>query len=644
MEATYTENILSDTNLFEEFGSAPISRVAKRRTLIIYAVMVVIGLSPQMFELGTSWEVAGLGLIFPGGGFLAAQGWGLLLFPLTVVLMLLACALWQLMANAAAPLFIWIGSLLLAVATAPEQISILSSFAVVTCVVAFAFFVRYVSDKTLATERESQSRRTAYLPALMAKLDASAAEIPVPGTRELSSTDLASLRYSLDRGLQPVDSFEGFDVIEQFQTSAIRYQLNFLLWGLQVAQCHYTPNFHGYLSQAQRNLIDKMTVPIVWKWWKWESLLGNFSFNADPIAKDNIMFGGFTSANIALYTANTGDDHYLQPGSLTFKQDDYTSYRHSLETILESGRVNQDKAVYGPLYPCEPRLTYSTCNVWGHLAHLTGDRLFNTNYRDELVKRLKPLHMSEMMGLDGSPHAGRVNTLGIRMPVYSCHFVSAQWGWMAAPFFDDLAKRTWAVLREEAVRFDENGEVTIETKAYDRVDIGNYKKSEAGVYGQFLIYAREQGDYEVAEGIQRSIDNKFGKIEENGVISYTDASNMNNGVAVTARLTRRNDICKMVLEGPPQGAMKGPLLVGAHYPDVLVAKAFSDGNDLQLVLYPGTENTEQTLELSRLKPATGYSVNAGDNRYNIEADEQGMAKIDVSLSGRTEIMIEPTNP
>ena len=43
----------------------------------------------------------------------------------------------------------------------------------------------------------------------------------------------------------------GYDKVDQFQTSALRYQINHLGYGLVMAQCMYTPNFHGYLSQAQ---------------------------------------------------------------------------------------------------------------------------------------------------------------------------------------------------------------------------------------------------------------------------------------------------------------------------------------------------------------------------------------------------------
>ena len=101
--------------------------------------------------------------------------------------------------------------------------------------------------------------------------------------------------------------------------------------------------------------------------------------------------------------------------------------------------------------------------------------------RKELIEKLREGHITEMMTHDGVPHSGRVNPLGIRLPVYSCNMVSALWGWLAAPFFPDLSRRVYAILREEAVTFDAFGEMVLKTFAYDRVDTGNYKKSEVGL-------------------------------------------------------------------------------------------------------------------------------------------------------------------
>ena len=42
-----------------------------------------------------------------------------------------------------------------------------------------------------------------------------------------------------------------------------------------------------------------MTVRKVWSYWVYESLLGNFSLDFDPIGKDNIMLGASTTATSA---------------------------------------------------------------------------------------------------------------------------------------------------------------------------------------------------------------------------------------------------------------------------------------------------------------------------------------------------------
>jgi Linalool dehydratase/isomerase len=623
--------------LDDSFGAGTHSSRLIARTFIVYSMVFLLGLLPSLLGWSAVWQTAGLGLVFPGGGFVALGGWWLIAFALTVVLMLAACALWQLMANVFAPLFIWIGSLLLAATLAEESVWPAAQYLVPLIALAFLGWATWKTRAISARELKNREARNAYLPRAEQQVLARAVPAPAPGTRELSPEEIAHLRYVLERALQPVESFGGFDVIEQFQTSALRYQINSLLWALQVAQCHYTPNFHGYLSQAQRNLIDKLTVPIVWKWWRWENLFGNFSFGKDPIAKDNIMFAGFSSANVALYTANTGDDHYLKDGSLCFRENAKTSYRHSLKTMIENGRWNQRIAEYGPLYPCEPTLTYSACNVWGNFQHVIADRLFGTNNRQELIDKLRIGHITEMMTHDGVPHSGRVNPLGIRLPVYSCNMVSALWGWMANTFFPDLARRVYAILREEAVHFDANGEITLTTFAYDRVDTGNYKKSEVGLYAHMLIYAREMGDDEVANALVRKLAKDFNRIEDNGVVAYKNVSTRESGSIVLGVLMRGGDLSSMVHRGPPAGAMRGPLLSEVTYPGVLVAKAFSNGDDLNLVLYPGARETRQTLGLSRLNPGGTYAVTGVPGMTTATADSNGKATIAVELTRRTEI-------
>lgn len=626
----------------DAYGSGPVSRRLFWRALFVYVALCVAGLLPALLSAPTSWQVSGLGLLFPGAGFLGVGGWVDLLFPVTVLLMLIAAALMLFMGNAFAPLLVWFGSAVLAGSLARPVLAASSLYLIPGVMIGFVAFVMLYSRRTLRRELAHRALRNAYLPRAEQAVVARAAARPAPGTREMSRADLAHLRYALDRGLQPKESLQGFQIIEQFQTSALRYQINNLLWPLQIAQCHYTPNFHGYLSQAQRNLIDKLTLPKVWRYWRWENLWGNLSLNADPIAKDNIMFGAFSAAHVACYTANTGDRRYLEPGSLTFRLNRFRSYRHSLETILATGRENHRTASYGPSYPCEPKLTYSACNLIGNLSHLTADRIFGTNYRAEMLEPLRRSHVSEMMCRDGVVHAGRVVPLGIRIPLYTSSQVEALWAWMASPFFPDLSRRVWATLREEYVSFDAQGEIHLTLKSYDRMDLGNFRRSDAGPYVQFLVIAREQGDDEVAGAILRKFERDFDRLEREGVTSYGELSNYAMGLLIMGQLIRTGDIRAMVNDGPPAGALSGPVLTSAPYPDVLVAKAYSDGTALELVLYPGAEASRQSLRIERLQPGRRYALTgAGGAPAQLESDAAGCAAFEVDLAGRTEIRLAP---
>jgi hypothetical protein len=73
---------------------------------------------------------------------------------------------------------------------------------------------------------------------------------------------------------------------------------------------------------------------------------------------------------------------------------------------------------------------------------------------------------------------------------------------------------------------------------------------------------------------------------------------------------------------------------------VLVARAFSDGDDLQLVLYPGGTHRRQELGLERLKPNARYRVEGAVTEQLI-ADAAGRAKLTVDLDGRTPVNVLP---
>jgi hypothetical protein len=95
-----------------------------------------------------------------------------------------------------------------------------------------------------------------------------------------------------------------------------------------------------------------------------------------------------------------------------------------------------------------------------------------------------------------------------------------------------------------------------------------------------------------------------------------------------------------VIVPTPESARSGPILDEVAYPDVLVARAISNGDDLHLVLRPGRESSTEVLQLARLQPARRYRV-SGAITDAIIADADGRAELSVVLNGRSEVRVQP---
>lgn len=76
---------------------------------------------------------------------------------------------------------------------------------------------------------------------------------PAEEPREMSEDQL-SLRCATcwTASLQPVEAFEGFDIIDQFQPAALRYQLNHSASPWALPRAPTLPNFRGYMHRLNR--------------------------------------------------------------------------------------------------------------------------------------------------------------------------------------------------------------------------------------------------------------------------------------------------------------------------------------------------------------------------------------------------------
>lgn len=251
----------------------------QRRTQIQYACLVVLAVVGFHKSENPRIRVAALSCAFPGAGFLAVGGIGgliglivsMALIPLTLFAWFGAGGLAFVLAN-------WIIPGLVATAVTGDDVWEPAApivFTIVAGVVAYSVISGRSRHSKALGVRES---RNAVLVNADLKWSARVQALPEPDVkRELSIHELRMLQHFVEVAHQAADDWSNFTVIDQFQTSALRYQLYFLQYTLAFVQKYYMPSFQGYIKTGQERLIEKSTTKDVMNYWKWESLWGKFT-------------------------------------------------------------------------------------------------------------------------------------------------------------------------------------------------------------------------------------------------------------------------------------------------------------------------------------------------------------------------------
>lgn len=634
---TSTLSIENDPRFKRDVSAGPLSKSRLKRTKIFFLVLGIVGLLPSILGLSPQLQSVGLGLLWPGGGFAALGGWSLLMIPVFYGLYWLTLVVWFGTGNILAPIAVWVlGAIIPAFMMGDTTVWPYAPHLVLALVALREGRDIYKNRKNLRETIARRDKRKAYLATALSNVDDRAIPEPAAGSRELDEKQLASARYLFDRALQPIGQFAGFNKIDQFQTSALRYQFNTVGYALAEMQCHYTPNFHGYLNEAQQRLIEQVLQRPIWGYWPLENMWGNFSFNFDPCAKDNIMLTGFYGLQICQYMSNTGDMRYAEAGSLTFIYNDNKQYKHDIHSVIGSIVKNQNEQAFC-LYPCEPNWVYTPCNFMGMKALALYDRLFGTTHFKDIYPQFIKMLDAEFTQADGSVIALRSNLTGFAVPF---PFADDGRALYFNPIDHDRAKEAWGLAREELF-YQENGELKIKLEGKG-VDMGNYSQGHQAAIQNILSAAREFGDKDAAEAAEKLLDEMYPPKIENGTAIYPGSCSTNSTLA-RAFMLRSNDYRNTVLHGPAKSALNGPILSGIKYPDVLVAKAFShSGTDLELVLYPGAGGDKFEIRIERLQANAAYNCNIDGQEQALQSDEQGCMIIAVDLHARCHIQLKPS--
>ncbi|KAI8718184.1 Ldi domain-containing protein [Fusarium sp. LHS14.1] len=626
-------------------GSGPHRKNVQAVTLAVWITTAC--LSTALFYqpwvgVGSNYRAAALGLVFPGAGYLAsANPLGYILFVLTL---------------AAIPpaLFAWFGAGAIVFLILVWGLSILGAYAVTSdtvwesaglytfggLVAIFAYANRSASAERIRGLKTREARNV-IIPQQLARMDEAAARESKPEEdEELDLEALRKIQFLFDQAFQDLDDWSGFTVIDQFQTSALRYQIYQMMYILGLYQAVYAPNVHGYVSEAFRRVIERSLTKKVLEFWKWERLAGKFSLDWDPVQHDNIMVTGFLLHGVMLYTANTGDYRYTQPGSLNFHVTDNRCYKYSVHDLQES-LVRQWSSSPYFLIPCEPNWIYVMCNLQGMTGAVLYDRVFGTKATQMLLPSFE-----ESLNTNFTETSGSVLTIRSELTGFAIPGIAGVAGDLAVVMMGsgplrNLSRRLWAVVREENVVFDEETKELSMTGLVgaDNIDTGNYTSSANAVFSQVAIGAAEYGEEALKSAAIEKLEKEWGLLTTStGSKSFdlTKCSTLMNYAVLTATLLRPGAYNRMVQKGPSETALSGPILSEVPYPGVLVAKARSHtSKDLELVLYPSADDGVFKLGISRLEPGAQYKCQG----KVVKADEEGNLSFSATVSGRTRLHI-----
>lgn len=337
------------------------------RTLLLYAVFYVGGLYVNQTAKSPSLRAAALGLLFPGAGLTTVASIpSSLSFVFSTALIPLVLFAWFGCGGVSFPIFLWTGTAGLAAYLARDALfEQATHFWAVACIVGIAWVsIRTKNAHTAAEKR--RFKRNAYL-VQEVQANQGNATAPVPGSREVDPQTLRFVQWFIELALSKHDDWSYHDVIDQFQTAAVRYQLYESVYALGLYQCHYVPGFHGYLNAAQQNSIRKSCTKFVLNFWKWESLLGKFNAHDwNPIKKDNIMVTGYMLQAIGIYQNNTGDKCFEEDDCLELVVTEHAKFKTNFQGISDAVYENMNSNPY-TLYPCEPNWHYTPCKCVSRL-------------------------------------------------------------------------------------------------------------------------------------------------------------------------------------------------------------------------------------------------------------------------------------
>ena len=612
----------------------PVSRRRAGRSLLLMGLFPAGG-SVLAITPWPALQALGLGLAVPGGGFslcgalgspvdTAALGMG----GAATAAFGLALFLWFATGNLLAPPAVWLGSAAAAALYAVHHGCLgangagvaLLGFAAGGICAGFGLSIMRGQPAPALRAAETQPVRPSSLPASPTRATAG----------DLSEADLARLRFLLDRALQPLERFGGFERLDPFQSAALRYQLQFAGFALALVQRHHLPALGAYLTQAQANLIEKARDHRVWRYWALESFWGRGRIDANPFAGDNVMYTGFCAAQIALFQAASGDRRYDRLHSFSLRHPSGQRFEADGPGMVANLARQHAHSPFG-LIACEPNWLFPVCNSISYIALAAHEAQAGTTLWRDMAEHQRALLLAEFRDRSGRFVTCRSSHTGWAMPPIGGVLTQLLPSFFLNATLPDVAHENWAHLRDDLLHKDGSARLD----RFWPIDVGNYRSTRmAGLCGAAAT-AVELGDEEIASAMLEALEARHPLIVSGGVGHRRNASIWTHAFEIMARCGRRDGLRDLVSDPAPSTAT--PHIASCHYPDALVARAFASACALDMTLVPSGAGGPVRLGLAGLRPSRAYI--RSDDGSGFTSDGDGTATLELTLTSGRRILV-----
>jgi len=598
------------------------------RLCCLYALIYSLGITLlSVPSIAQSW---GFGLIFPGAGFLVGSDHGLYML-VSLGLFGIGLCLWFATGNVVAAPIVWMTAMIAAgLITSPsdgatelEQLIVLGlPILGIASLWATSFVLWRIKRRRfkgfnhfLLNESSDHG---------LIKLHPRSVCGP-----ELSEDQLASQRFLLDRALQPIESFDGFEIRDHFQTAALRYQINFLSYALALTQSEYLPALSGYMNDAQNRLKAKQEDPRNWTYWALESLWGNLEHNPDPVKTDNIMYSGFVGTQMMMGLAaspgHTAD--YLGDLSGAHKR---TRFSYRTPELIDGLARQYQTAKFG-LLPCEPNWVYPLCNFITAAAIQAFDSQTGSHYWSEIEAEFLRRMDDEFLASDGhfvpfrSSYAGLAAPQigGLIMQTFPCFFLNS--------FAPNIALRQWLIMRRGLA------DKSVKSQCWP-IDVGNYNLSRASAYAASAAAAAEMGDTDLKGRLLHHMKEDCSLMTRNGRRFYAKASLWANANAVIAETIRPNGFRQLINAPTPK---TGPFIETADPKLLLFTSARQQDDALVFKARPENGPGYKEICIAGLTPQARYRFSYPGGETDFSSSHDGRQSLNLPLFKPSRFLVRP---